>query len=436
MIIGEKMFGGYMKKENKLSQAVGSYTYFPYCRFCFHKIIPVIDLGFMPLAGGFLKKKSQITNEKTYPLSIGFCQSCYLLQCDASIQPDTLFKEYFYFSSSIKSLVTHFTVEVEKLTKRFPDPSKKVIVEIGCNDGVFLRELLKKHFTAVGVDPAINVITPLLKEGLPVLNEYFTRKSAKKIMKKNGRADAIFSYHAMAHIEDMHEVIKGISLLLKDDGFLAFEVHYLGDLLTTLQYDMMYHEHQYYYTLLSLQNFFAMYNMEIFDVARSDIRAGSIMYYVQKSGAGKQRITENVRQLERQERKQGLDTIATYKQFAKKIKKTKKELQTIVIKLKKQKKTIAGYGASGRGTIIMNYCGLTKDFLDYVIDDAPAKHGSLTPGTHLKIRDASILETKQKPDYLVLFAWPFFEEVKKKNTKYLASGGKFIVPLPELKIIS
>lgn len=416
---------------------IGEYRNYDKCRFCQHDIFSVINLGNVPLAGGFIKKidKDIITNEKFYPLQLLFCPKCYLLQTNNVIDKETLFKNYYYHSSAIKTLVKHFESSADYLTKLLPDTNKKFIVEIGCNDGELISILSKKGFRILGVDPASNIVKPLIKKGLPIINDYFSESLAGKIVKKHGKADAIVSFHTLAHIEDMHDVIRGIKKLLRNDGFLAFEVHYLGNLIKEFQYDMIYHEHQFYYSMHAIINLLKMHGMEIFDAKRSPIRSGSIMYFIQKSRTGTRKLSKNVKKIILMEKKIGLHKVGTFLKFNKRIMKTKKDLIQLLNLLKKKKKTIAGYGASGRGTIIMNYCGIGKNFLDYIIDDAPAKQGAYTPGNHLKIVPSSILGTSKKPDYIVLFAWPFWKEIKKRNKIYIKNGGKFIVPLPQVKII-
>ncbi len=418
-------------------KTIGGYRNYDKCRFCQHNIFSVINLGNVPLAGGFIKKidDNSIISEKFYPLELFFCPKCYLLQTNNVIDKETLFKDYYYHSSAITTLVKHFKSNADSLIKLFPDTDKKFIVEIGCNDGELISILSKKGFRSLGIDPASNIVKPLIKKGLPIINDYFSESLAAKISKRHGKADAIVSFHTLAHIEDMHDVVRGIKMLLKDDGFLAFEVHYLGNLINELQYDMIYHEHQFYYSLHAIINLFKMHEMEVFDVQRTPIRAGSIMYYIQNIKTGKRNISKNVKKLLLTEKNLGLEKAETFSKYNKKIMKTKKDLMELLSLLKKNKKTIAGYGASGRGTIIMTYCGIGKNFLDYVIDDAPAKHGAYTPGTHLLIKSSSILKTKNRPDYILLFAWAFFDEVIKKNAEYLKRGGKFIIPLPKVKII-
>jgi SAM-dependent methyltransferase len=341
-----------------------------------------------------------------------------------------LFKNYFYFSSTIKTLVNHFQKTAKELKK---DLKKGFVVEIGSNDGEFIKALQKEGFRALGVDPASNIVKPKINAGLPMINDYFSEKLAKELVKKYGQADVIYSFHTLAHIPDMHDIVRGIKLVLKPEGFLAFEVHYLGNLLSEMQYDMIYHEHLYYYSLIALQNFFKNYDMEIYDLKRNDLRAGSISYFVQNVKTGKREITQDVMELRKKEIKRGFNNAKTYKKFDKEIGKTKKDLLFVLNKLKD--KNIAGYGASGRGTVIANYVGLNPTRMKFVVDDSLAKQGSYMPGTHNPI--LSPLELlERKVDYSIVFAWPFINEVIKRNKRYLKNGGKFIIPLPKVKNIN
>lgn len=423
-------------KSSPAYKPIGEYRSYDICRFCSSKLLfPVINLGNVPLAGGFIKSQNALNQEKFYPLVISFCKNCFLLQSINVIHVDTLFKNYFYHSSAINTLIDHFKTTAKELLINTPKKDT-FVVEIGCNDGTFINAVLNNNAQALGVDPATNIVKPLIKKGMPIINDYFTELLATKIKKKYGQADIIFSSNTLAHIEDMHDVVKGIKTLLKPNGSLVFEIHYLGNVLGELQYDMIYHEHQYYYSLMTLKKLFAHYEMDIYDVKLIPIHAGSLRLYVQNKKGGKHEISKNVQTLIKKEKQQKFDKLTTYLSYAKKIEKTKNELLKLLETLKKNKKTIAGYGASGRGTIIMNYCGLTNDFLEYVIDDAPAKQGAYTPGTNLPIVPSNILRSKDKPDFVILFAWSFFEEIKKRNKKYLEKGGKFIVPLPKVHISS
>lgn len=420
-----------------LYKYIGKYRNYTVCRFCFSDNLEIVmKFGEIPLAGGFLKQKKDFSEEKYYPLDIAFCKNCYLLQSVNVIEADTLFRNYFYHSSSIKTLVSYFESIAKNLGFQLKNRNKPFVVEIGCNDGGFIQSLKNKHIASLGIDPASNIVLPLIKKGYPIINDYFSLMLAKKIAKTRGKADIIISFNTFAHIEDMHTIIKGVKHLLKRGGILMFQVHYLGNVLFEKQYDMIYHEHQYYYSILTLQKFFSRFGMEIYDVEFGRIHAGSVMFYVQnKDYIQKYRVTDRVKKGVIFEKKNKFDDIETYKHALYKIEKTKKNLLKLLVKIKSEYKTIAGYGASGRATIIMNYCGIGANFLDYVIDDAPAKQGAYTPGNHLKIVNSNILTTNRRPDYILLFAWSFYEEVVKRNKHYLETGGIFIIPLPKIKIL-
>lgn len=409
------------------------YKLYKKCRFCGSKnVTRVINLGKTPLAGGFLINKKYFKTEKKYPLELLFCKDCYLLQTSISINPDTLFKNYFYFSSSIKTLVDHFYTNAKEF-KKLIDPKNSFVVEIGSNDGSFLEAMRKNKAKILGVDPATNVVKRATEKGIPMINDYFTKDVAEQIIKKYGKADLIFSSNTLAHIEDMHTVFSGIKKLLKNDGKLIFEVHYLPDLINSLQYDMIYHEHQYYYSLLCLEKFLKRFGLIIYDAKKILIHGGSIQIFASKNQGVKR--SSNLIKLLEQEKKNKIDKVETYHSFNEKIKQSKIDLLKLVNKLNKTNTSIMGYGASGRGTIMVNYCNLNINTVKYVIDDAPAKIGSFMPGTHQEIVSSEILDSKNKPDYVILFAWSFLNEIVSKNKDYLKSGGKFITPLPKPKIL-
>lgn len=408
------------------------YKVYKNCRFCgSKKTEKVIDLGKTPLAGGFIKNIKDFDKEKKYPLELRFCMKCFLVQNTYSINPKVLFRNYFYFSSSIKTLVDHFKSNASEFYKLIPE--KSFVVEIGSNDGSFLKAIEKKGAKILGIDPAKNVSDKALKNGVPTVNLFFSEETAMSIVNKHGQADLIFSSNTLAHIQDMHTVLKGIYILLKEDGKLIFEVHYLPDLVKNLQYDMIYHEHEYYYSLLSLEKFLNKFGLKIYDAKKIPIHGGSIQIYASKNMKIKQ--TSSLLKLIKTEKTQKINDINTYLEFDLTIKKAKKDLGKLIDRLKKNNKIVMGYGASGRGTIIANYCNLDHSKLEFVIDDAPAKIGNFLPGTHQKIISSEILNTDEKPDYVILFAWSFADEISKKNNAYLRSGGKFIIPLPKPRII-
>lgn len=419
----------------KLYTRIDNYKKYKYCRFCFNQLSkPVINLGLMPLAGGFLK--SEKIKEKYYPLELSFCQNCLLLQSINVINKNKLFKNYFYFSSKIKTLVNYFNQVAHEIKKGFKNPKNVSILEIGSNDGALLSKLSNLGFKVLGVEPAVNIVKNISNKNTKTINAYFTYPLAKKISKKYKKFDAIVSFNALAHIENMHSVMKGIKCLLKKDGILEFGVHYLGKLIEDRQFDMIYHEHQYYYSVIALKKFLTLYDMEIYDVKQTNVHGGSIIVFAQNKNYGTKKITKNVEKIIKKEFGMDLDQISTYTSFMETVKDSKLNLLKLLKKLIAQHQTIAGYGASGRGTIMTNYCKLKKNLINYVIDDAPAKKGLYTPGNHLKIFPSSILYGRHKPDYILLFAWAFNDEIKKRHRKFIKNGGKFIIPLPKVTISS
>lgn len=417
-----------------MTTELGSYNRRKACRLCGQEeLIEFLDLGNIPLAGGFLTKE-EIPFEKVYPLDLCFCQNCSLVQVPNAVSSDSVFRKYFYYSSAIESLVDHFAAYANELTRSYLPPGKSFAVEIGCNDGVLLKPLQDSGVKCVGVDPATNVVDYARSRGLNVIDDYFDEKVASEIRNTYGSADAILSSNSFAHIDDMVEVMKGVQTLLKKSGVLLIEVHYLGSLIEELQYDVFYHEHLNYYSMMALSRFFESFGMEIFDIKKTTIHGGSIRYYVRNIGEREEPISNAVRELKEYEQSRRLDSLSTYVKFAEDVQEARQNLVTTLEELKKRNKRIVGYGASGRATTLMSYCGIDSRFLDYVIDDAPAKQGHYTPGTHLLIRPWDEKESS-RIDYVLIFAWIWLEEIKKRRANYLRDGGRFIVPLPKVKIV-
>lgn len=426
-----------MTKLKRDSIIVGEYRYYDSCRFCLKKgLSDFIDFGYVPLAGGFLKSDSEFSKERLYPFAVSFCSRCGLVQGRYVVDKSILFEDYFYRSSAISTLAEHFSRYAEELAGLMQGIIDPFAVEIGSNDGVFLRPLKKQGFRTLGIDPALNIVKDLDQKETPTWCAYFGEQTAKKIVKSIRQADLIVTSNSFAHIDDMHDVMRGVTALLSPGGLLCVENQYIGTLIKEFQYDLMYHEHMSYYCLRPLQSLFAMYGMEIFDVRPIAIHASLMRYYVQFQGTGKRSPTTRLQALLKKEKTRKLTSFSTFKSYSAKIDKSKKDLLSLLKKLKKQGKRIAGYGASGRATMVMSYCGITADHLDYIIDDAPAKQGAFMPGNHLPIVSSQILADKEKrPDYCLLFAWSFADEIIKRNQHYLKSKGKFIVPLPRVGIL-
>ena len=415
---------------------LGEFVRHTACRFCQGlRLVKFLDFGKVPLAGGFIRE-DQFAEEKFYPLEVYFCQDCALVQVTNAVPGEVLFRNYFYYSSAIQTLVAHFRDLAAEIAGRFARPGRSLVVELGCNDGVLLKPLLAEGLSCVGVDPATNVVAA---SGLPpsvIVNDFFTEDVARRIRAEHGEADVIVSSFSFAHIDDMIEVMRGLDALMSDDAVFVFEVYYLGILMDEMQYDMIYHEHMSYYSVMALILFFERFGMEVFDLKRIPLRAGTVRFYVRRRGRRHEAVSASVGEALADERRKRFDAVETYLKFAERVKTTKVDLLAVLERLKAAGKSIIGYGASGRATTIMTYCGIDGRYLDYMVDDAPAKHGLYTPGTHVRIGPWDGPAGRPQADYALVFAWSFIEEVRKRRISYLRDGGKFIVPLPSVRILA
>lgn len=415
---------------------VSSATEGPHCAFCdSSRMELVMDFGQVGLAGGFLKPE-QFDTEPVFPMRLRVCLECYALQVTDIVPADILFRDYFYFSSAIGTLRDHFRQYAQEVTQRFLDPSKAAVLEFGCNDGVLLKPLADQGIrTVIGVDPASNVVATINDPRITIINDFFTEDVGRRIVSDHGPIDVIMANNVYAHIPDIQGTTRAIANSLHDNGVFVFEAHYLGKVINELQYDMVYHEHLYYYSLLSAMKHFARYDMMVFDIKPVPIHAGSIRFFVGKrSGIHSRSVSDAVKSLETEERAKGFDRVETFEHFARTVTDHRAKLISLLEHLRRQGKRVAGYGASGRANTMIQWCGIGHEHLEYIIDDAPAKAGFYTPKSHFIIRPSSVLERGSKPDYLLVFAWSFFDEICKRNTAYLEAGGRMILPLPQISI--
>lgn len=407
------------------------------CSFCnSESMTEIMNFGDVALAGGFLRSK-QFAEEKYYLLRLFFCRDCYAVQVVDKVNAEVLFRDYFYFSSSIQTLREHFIEYAEEVTSRFLAPKTSTVIEIGCNDGVLLRPLADQNIkTVIGVDPASNIVNTIIDPRITIINDFFTEAVAQDIISTHGHVDMVVANNVYAHIPDIQGITRAIRNVLSDDGVFIFEAHYLGKVINEFQYDMIYHEHLYYYSLLSAIKHFERYGMIVFDVKPVAIHAGSMRFYACKKGSKHgSSVSPGVISLQAEELTKGFHRAETFVRFASDVAERKTTLMALLNKLKKEGHTIAGYGASGRANTMIQYCGINHGHLDYMIDDAPAKAGLYTPGSHFEIHPSSILDQPVPPDYLLIFAWSFLNEIATRNKKYLDGGGRMIVPLPAVKIL-
>jgi novobiocin biosynthesis protein NovU/D-mycarose 3-C-methyltransferase len=384
----------------------------------------LLDYGRMPLAGGF-REPGDSGDCAAFPLRLYRCPHCTLMQVLDLVPADRIFRSYSYASSTTRTLRDHFAAVGPEIVER-AGARGELAVEFGCNDGVLMRPLLGAGARALGVDPSDVALRASRERGWPLIPEYFTEDLARRIVSKYGKARLIAGANVFAHMDDIHGVVRAADSLLHDEGHLVLEVHYQGDLISLVQYDTVYHEHLSYFSLRSLSALFRPYGLRIADVRRIPIHSGSIRITVVRERSGYPE-SPAVRGLEDQERDWDV------RRFVRLAGVRRAELRQLVLQLTSDGFRVAAYGAAGRVTILLNYCGLGRDLVDYVVDASPLRHGRRVPGVEVPIAPPERFHAAP-PDYAILSAWNYEDEILAKERRYLSHGGKFIVPLPLVRV--
>jgi len=405
-----------------------------YCRVCKSSSLKkVLTLGPTPLANAFLTKLQLDEPEYFYPLDILFCNNCGFVQLGHVVSPEILFENYVYVSSTSKVFIDHFKKMAEKVFPRFLTKNNSLVIDIGSNDGILLKPFKSFGAKVLGIEPAVHIAKIAEKEGIETIPEFFSVRLAKKIVKKKGQADIVTATNVFAHIDNLDEVIKGLKILLREDGIFIMEAPYLIDFIEKRYFDLVYHEHLSYWSVNSLVTLFKRFNMVVFDVEKVPVHGGTIRIFIKKA-EGKHRIEKSVGEFLHQERVMRLKDKKTYLDYANLVLNNKVKLVTLLANLKIQGKTIAAYGAPAKGNTLLNFFSIGTELLDFVVDDSPFKQGLYTPGKHILVVSSEVLYEK-KPDYLLILAWNFADPIMKMHAKYKELGGKFIIPVPKPEII-
>lgn len=383
----------------------------------------ILDYGDVPLAG-FFPKESELENIKKYNLGLEYCPKCHLMQTNSTIDANVLFKDYRYLSSI--GLQKHFNEYSEFLVDKFNLDGESKVLEFGSNDGVLLEPMQKLNIDIIGFEPSDNVSKVAIERGCNVINDYFNIDKAKECCSESSY-DLVTASNCFAHIDDIHSVVKGVKYVLKGDGHFIFEVHYGKNIIEEYQYDNVYHEHIYYYTLNALKNLFEPYDMTIVDYMELSLHAGSIRVTVKNS---KESYPEKVSLKLEEEESLGMTDISYYEDFKNGVLNHKDEIYKTLTKLKEEGKTIGAYGASGRANILCNFCGLDDTLIDYIIDESPERYNRFINNIPIYDKDKINPET----DYILIFAWNYSNMIMSKLVdKY---DFKYIIPFPEIRIIS
>ncbi|MBI4061181.1 MAG: class I SAM-dependent methyltransferase [Elusimicrobia bacterium] len=401
------------------------------CRLCLGKNLElVLPLAPAPLVDAYVPKEKAHLPQPSYPLDLFLCNDCGLTQLLDVVDPELIYPDYIYETVSSLGLVEHFDAYAADAIERRALKKGSLVVDVGSNDGTLLKSFQKRGMKVLGIDPARTIAERATREGVETLPLFFTRETSKEVRRKYGPASVITTNNIYANVDDLHEITEAIRGLLADDGVYVLESSYVGDLIDNMVFDFIYHEHLTYFSLKPLDLFFRAKGMEIIDVQRVPTKGGSMRYTMQRMG-GPRKVSPAVQELLAREERGGLHAAATYRAFAAKIEDLKKRVVGRLKGLKAQGKTIAAYGASATSTTFVYHFGIGA-LLDFFVDDYRLKQNTFSPGHHIPVLPSTALH-ERKPDYVLIVAWRYAEPIIKKNAAYLKQGGRFIVPVPELK---
>lgn len=405
-----------------------------FCRICgYSPLKSFLKLGPLPTPNGFLTKQDLKKKEAKYPLTIGRCINCGLVQLTEVVQPKIMFHNYKYIPSASRTMVDHFDEMAENVFKHQRLKKGAFVVDIGSNDGTLLKSFKKRGAKVLGVDPAQNLAEIANSQGIETLAEFFDSRLASKVIKKYGKANVITATNVVAHVPNLDSLFSGVYNLLSEKGVFVAEFPYLVDLLENTEFDTIYQEHLSYFSVKPLTFLANKHDFWIADIQKQDIHGGSIRVFMTK-GNSKRQLSKSVLGLLALEDSKSLYEAAIYNEFVERVEAKKLELTKLLKQLKKEGFKIIGLGASARGNILMNYFGINNKILDYIVDSTPYKQGLYTPGHHIPIfPESKILE--DQPDYILLLAWNFKDEILKKQDMYRKRGGKFILIVPEVEIV-
>ena len=406
------------------------------CRFCDEELKHLmVDLGMTPLANAYLDIDSIQQEESFYPLRIFVCHKCLLVQLAESVEsPKQLFSEYLYFSSYSKTWLNHTEELAHNLIDKFSLDEKNQVIEIASNDGYLLKHFKNKNIPILGIEPAENIAKFAEKQGIKTLNKFFGLQTANELKQTGCEADLLIAINVLPHLPNIKDFVEGIKKILKPNGVCMIQFStYMLPFLHDTEFDSIYHEHYYYFSLLSVQKILSTFKLEIFDVDELSIHGGSLRIYVKHQENLKIKINQKVNNLIKKEIENGLDLVSTYESFSKRVTSSKLKIWNFFITAKENNKKIIGYGAPAKGNTMLNFCGIGKDIIEYTVDISPHKQGLFLPGTHIPIKKPEIIK-ETKPDYVIILAWNFKEEISQQMNFIREWGGKFIVLHPKIEI--
>jgi SAM-dependent methyltransferase len=393
------------------------------------------NLGASPLANAYLRKDQMEAMEAFYPLHVRVCGQCFLVQLPNCVSAEDLFGDYAYFSSYSESWLQHCKKYAAAIIAREGLSASSLVIEVASNDGYLLQFFQQEQIPVLGIEPARNIAAVARQRGIDTLGLFLGQRSAEQIACRGQCADLLIANNVLAHVPDLNDFVSGLRRLLKPQGILTVEFPHLLQLMVHNQFDTIYHEHFSYFSLLTVEGIFAAHGLQIYDVEELATHGGSLRVYAQRADCGHRSPTLRLAQLREWERVSGLDKIESYTDFHTRVRKVRHELLAFLIGASRQGKTVAGYGAPAKGNTLLNYCGIRTDLLAFTVDRSPHKQGLFLPGTHIPIyTPEAIFETR--PDYVLILPWNIKEEIMTQMADIAAWGGRFVVPIPTVEVVT
>lgn len=406
------------------------------CRFCNNELtIEFLDLVNSPPSNEFLTEEQLFDTELFYPLKLYVCENCFLVQLDEYKKSIEIFHDsYLYYSSFSKSWLQHSKNFTEMIIKRFNLNADSYVIEIGCNDGYLLQYFKKWNIPCLGIEPSKNTAKIAEAKGINVIEDYFSEFFAKKLAFQNIKGDLLIGNNVLAHQPNINDFIRGLKVILKDDGVITMEFPHIMHLIEGNQFDTIYHEHYSYLSFLTVKFIFECYDFEIFDVDQLNTHGGSLRIYIKHKEDKSKEISNKVKNLLEFEISKEMNNISYYKDFQDKANKVKYDFLQFLIQQKLNGKKVAAYGAAAKGNTLLNYCGIKKDLIKFVVDISPYKQGRFLPGSHIPIVTEDKIK-EYKPDFIVILPWNIKNEII-EQLKYIREwGAKFVIAIPNLYIL-
>ncbi len=404
------------------------------CRACGAPVSEtLVDLGMSPLCESYVPAELADRMEPFYPLHVFVCDRCFLAQLREYVSAESIFSDYLYFSSYSDSWLRHAEEYTAMATKRFDLGPKSRVVELASNDGYLLQYFVRGGIPVLGVEPAANVAKVAEERGVRTLVAFFGPDTARQLRSEGWAADLMVGNNVLAQVPDLNGFVAGIKIGLADHGVVTLEFPHIVRMVEENQFDTIYHEHFSYFSLSTVTSLFDRHGLTVFDVEEIPTHGGSLRVYARHSEDVSRAVGPRVGELLAQEERIGVRTLGYYRTFAERVKETKRKLLEFLIQAKRDGKKVVGYGAPGKGNTLLNYCGIRADFVDFTVDRSPHKQGKLLPGTHIPIYAPASLDAA-RPDYVLILPWNLKDEIVKQLSGIRAWGGRFVVPIPTLKV--